>query len=235
MVKDDNTSKSTETLLIRKHIYNQLIKLMTDKEFTDFLEHQRRILGIYGTPEAKTFTPSAITNCRRVITKFLNKKKVPLSWREPTLSLIKDNELNLPLENTISIRVGGEELHVGSQEILIFKNKHSNIAADPTVSIVITADVSAEEIIRFIKENIKEIKFWQKELGLPKYKRLKWKEVDRALEIIQMKDKDKLTFSEIANNYSSREDLTENERNMLCDEAYLKKRYYRFKKHLQIK
>lgn len=225
-MQDDNTSEDTK-ILLRPHIYNQLTKLAIDREFTDFLDRQRGILGPYGTIKG-------IASCRSAIKKFLNKKRVPLAWCETVLSLIKDGELNLPLNNAISLKVCGEELHDRTQKILIIRDEHGNIVGDSTINIVITANVSTEEIIRFIKENCREIEFWQKQLGLPEYRRLNWKDIDRALEIIRMKDEDKLTFSEIAEYYSSRDDLTQGERDMLCGEAYIKKIYYRFKKRLQI-
>ena len=122
--------------------------------------------------------------------------------------------------------------------ILIIKDKAGNIVGKQTISIEITADVSNEQIIQFIKDNKNEIKYWQNQLKLPKHNHLNWKDLSLGIAIINMRDKKDMSFDDIASYYSENEKLRKENKakfNKLCDEGYIKVLYYRYKKRLQIK
>lgn len=204
---------------VSKYSYNQLIKFFHIKDFNYLIHEQQRILS--KTNNIIKFR----SECKKAIEDFLRKHKIPNSWVEPIYNLIKDNTLDFPYDNSISLKVGVDEITENTKGVLLMKNIKTGRITPDNISIVITGKVSIDQIVKFIKEHKSEIENWQTKLELPAYKRLTWKDIDVAMKIIEMKDKEKLSFSEITDRIHDK---------YFFDENTVKTIYYRFKERLNI-
>lgn len=178
-------------------------------------------------------TPQFRLQSVREIKKFIHKRELPLSWLEPIYNvLIGKYPLDFPLDNSIALRVGSSEITGSTDEIFIIKNKNTGelVGEELSLSIVITSKVKIDQLIRFIKKHKKEIEHWQNIIGLPNYKNRRWIDTNWALEIIRLRDEDRLTFSQIAERMSNKEDLSVKDNNALSSQDNIKMIYKRFKK-----
>ena len=191
---------------------------------------QRKIInGKFADLESKV---KAVADCTRAIRAYVRRKNLPESWVEPIYSFIKRDELDVPLEGGISFRVGRQEV-TGRGELLLILDKYGRLPNEEnSISIVITAKVSADRIIKFVRENKKSIEDLQKAINLPKYVPLNWKDIDLGLKIIRMKDEGNKSFSEISDELSKDENFTKSESDYYSDGEVIKTLYYRYKKRL---
>lgn len=224
----DNEDGKRQAIIMPRQIYNQLVLLIEDEDFLAFIQQQWGVLD-------KDHTIKAFTQCKRSIKRYLQDKKLPQSWLMPLFTLIKDKKLDFPMDNSISLRVGAVEITTNTQNLMIIRDKEGHLSDELSISIVITGKVSADHIIQFIKNNKKQIKYWQEVIGLPAYKNPNWHEVDLGLKIIQLKDEQNLTLQEISDQLVEDENLTEEELDHYSDVAYIKTIYNRYKKRLNSK
>lgn len=221
-----------EKVVIPEREYNQLIKFSNDGEFLALLDELREILrGLKNQKPTIKYRADAVRRIRL----FLVEKRLPLAWREPVYNMVVGKfQLDFPLDNSISLKVGSQEITGSTKDILLIKNIRTGdlVGEEPTISLEITSKVSAEKIIKFVKKHKREIEHWQDILGLPDYKSPIWKNINLALKIIRLKDKKGLTFGEISSKLSDDEGLSQQEVDYLATEDNIKTLYYRFKSFL---
>lgn len=223
--------KIKELPRIPKQAFNQWVKLLLDKDFLTLVDEQITIL-VKLPNEKPTFSFSA--NCHRQIKSYLTKRNIPVVWKEPIYNKIIGKIFpDYPLHNSISLKVGCEEITSATENLLKIKNiKTGEFMDDKTISLVISSKVSAEQIIQFIKDNKRDIEQLQDFYELPEYINPVWKNTSLALDIIEMRDKGGLSFPEISSKLSDNESLSDDEIECLTDENNVKNLYYRFKKYL---
>lgn len=224
-LKNENTGNKP---LVKKSTYNQLIRLLHNKDFCELISGATEKLKKLGGKQTIDFR----IKCIRSIEKFLQNKKIPLSWIEPIYSFIINNKFDFPYENEISLKVGSDEMTINKEEILLIRDlKTGLLLNDKKLSIVITARTSIDRIIQFIRLYSKDIEHWQKVLELPEYKSPSWHKTNLALEIIRMKDEQNMTFTKIAGILSSDEKLSTDEQDYYGDDSTIKSIYYRYKRY----
>jgi hypothetical protein len=129
--------------------------------------------------------------------------------------------------------VNSTEITGCDYEIMIVRNTITGeLVGDPAVDIRITANATIEHIITFVRKYGFEIENFQKALGLPDYKNPIWKRTNLALKIIDMRDKQQLTFAKISEVLSGNHKLSVSENNYLSSEENIKTLYFRFKQYL---
>lgn len=218
-------------LVIPRVLYNQLTTLFQDKNLAKLVIKQAKLLnGKFVGLESKA---EVVAECTRAIRAYVRSKNLPEGWVEPIYSLIKRGELDVPLSGGITLKVGGQEV-TGRGELLLILDKYGRLPHEEnSISIVITAKVSADRIIKFVKANKKLIEDLQKTINLPEYKPLNWKDLELGVRIIRMKDQEKCSFSEIADKLSKeKETLSVEESDSVPDADVIKTLYHRYKKRL---
>lgn len=220
-------SDAKKEVVVPRGAYNEVIRLLHHKQFLDLVKTQRVELDKIGGKPTIQFT----IVCKNVIRKFVYDRKLPSNWVNPIYNIIVKYILDFPLDNSIALRVGSEEITGSTEEILLIRDTKTGMLAEKCeLSIVITSKISTDYIIRFIKGHKKEIEYWQDTLKLPHYKKPNWQDINLALKIISMKDEEGLTFSEIADRAPKDEKLSEEELDYLTDVDRMKIIYYRYKK-----
>lgn len=225
--------KTKREVIIPPREYNQILKFSTDNDLLKIFAQQRDILR--GLPEKKAPIKFRVDSIKKIRT-YLIKKGLPLAWKEPLYNmLVSKYQLDFPLDNSISLMVGSQEITGATSEILLIKNSRTNelLGEEASLSLVITSKVSTEKIIQFVKRHKEEIEYWQGILDLPNYKNPLWSNPDLALKIIQMKDEQNLSFGEISDRLSDNENLSKKQIDYLATENNIKTLYYRFKKFLK--
>lgn len=229
-MSDKDRSGAKKEIIVPRNAYNEIVKLLHDKQFLDLIETQRSELDKAGGIPTTT---QLITVCHKRIREFVHNRKLPSGWVKPIYNMIVKHILDFPLDNSIALRVGSEEITGSTEEILLVRNTKTGMLIEKSeLSIVITSKISIDHIIRFIKNHKKEIEYWQNILGLSHYKEPNWQDINLALKIIRMKDEDGLSFSEIADKAADDDSLTAEERDCLIDRNRIKTIYYRYKKRL---
>lgn len=214
--------------------YNQLVLIMLDPVFHQLAESEKiKLLKTTNVSnDRKSYPFKTIREIKENISKYLFEKRLPTIWVEPLLSFIKDEDVISPIENGIDIFVGTQSLSESGGAIVLMKNKDGRLPAyESRLSITMTARVSIDKLIRFIKENSFSIKYWQKELELPPYNETPWKRTELAMEIIKLKDQEKMSYNKISTKLSGNEDLSEDELNYLSNAENIKSIYRRYKKY----
>ncbi len=230
MDKNDGNKKEKLNVVLPRLAYNQLIKLVHDKDFVSLLEDLRQELEKLPN---KISTPKFKVSASQKIKKYLHQKNVPFSWLEPIYNMtVGKFPIDIPVDNSISLRVCNQEVTGSTRDIFLIRDKNGLLVEDPTISIVITSKVSAEHIIQFVKDHKKEIEQWQESLQLPDYKKPNWKDISLALKIIEMKDEQNLTFSQITENLQVEANENGNSEGFTFDENTIKTIYSRYKKRL---
>ncbi len=227
-MENRDKSKTKKVILNLRQIYNQLVLLTEDKDFFQFIEGQWEELD-------KGHTVHTLAQCKWNIKQYLQDKKLPQSWLMPIYTLIKDKKLDFPMDNSISLRVGSDEITTNTQNLLFIRDKKGHLSDELSVSIVITGKVSVNHIIQFITDNKKQIEYWQKVIGLPMYKNPNWHDIDLGLEIIRMKDVEGKTFPQIAEQLQQELNQENPDSDHTFDENTLKTIYDRYKKRLSPK
>lgn len=205
---------------------NQFIQLLLDRTFREFVKIERDLLIKQQAEKNNHY--KAIAECKTRIQKFLLLVNLPVVWIEPIYTFIDNKQdINLPLDNGIDIKIGDTLLSSASDSIVIFRKDGIASKQDSELSIVISAQVSINKIVDFIENNAETIRYWQKNLQLPPYDYMSWDNIDLAIEIIHMQDESGMSFSQIAAELSNRSKNIQN-----YDESNVKNMYYRFKKRL---
>lgn len=214
--------------------YNQLLQLLLDPTFREIakIEKERLNKTAKVIKDRKYFSFKFVRESKKVLSRFLYEKRLPQVWLEPLLFYIKDEDIPLPIDNGIDLKIGSQKLSETKKEILIIRDKGGMLPpGEASISIVISSRTSADRIIKFVKENAVLIKHWQSVLDLPPYSEMSWKKTELAFEIIRMKDQEELSYSQISGKLSEKEDLSENELNYLSNAENIKSLYRRYKKY----
>ena len=207
------------------NLRNQFLKIKHDTEFKQiFSSFRKKIL--------KQKRSSLKEDEKDIIKKFILKKKLPLNWVKPLSNYIVDGTPDYPLENGLSMNIGGMEITNKPGSVSILERIDDPLPDHKKISIEISAKINTDRIIRFIKEMEFEIIEWQKFLELPETGTLSWKRIDFALEIIDMKDKKNMTFGEISSKLIDDVRLTDKAIDYFSNESNIKSLYYRYKKRL---
>lgn len=219
--------------------YNQLVQFLLDPTFRKVVRIEKEKLNkVAKIVNCKKFYPFKIAReCKEMISKFLYEKKLPSIWIEPLFNFIKEEEINPPLDSGIDLKIGSQMLSKTGDEILMIRHKDGRLpASESNLSIVISARVSIDRIIRFVKENADQIKYWQRNLGLPPYNETPWKKTDLAIKIIKMKDEKNRSFKQISETLAKEKEDEEDDKeyDYLIDENNIKTLYYRYKKFLKL-
>ncbi|MFZ2026395.1 MAG: hypothetical protein WAV30_03870 [Microgenomates group bacterium] len=205
---------------------NQFIKLLLDQTFREFVKIERDLL-LKRQAESNNYY-RAVTECKSRIQKFLFLSKLPVIWIEPIFTFIKDEkDVKLPLENGVDIKVGDTLLSSAGDTITIIRKDGIPSKQDSELSIVISTQVSINKIIDFIEKNAETIRYLQKSLQLPSHDYMSWDNIDLAIEVIRMKDENKMSFSQIMDELNNRPNNKQD-----YDESHVKNVYYRFKERL---
>lgn len=200
--------------------YALLIRLAQNDSFLKLLEEYKGKKGYS-------------SECVKAIKKFLHEEKIPAAWLEPIRNSIIKGQMDFPIESGIGLIVAGTELTDNTDSLLIVRDVNTGqISGDNTIKISISAKLTIDQIIQFLKRHKKEIEEYEEILELPEPPR-NWKQINIALRIIRMKDEEKLTFSDIANELAKDKDL--NIVDKFSDEGIVRKTYNRYKKYLHLK
>ena len=225
--------KKVKKIEIDQKLYNQLVKFSKDSEYRKLVKRNRKDLLSFSNnqPDAKF-----MSSCKREIKMFLMNKSLPTAWIQPIYNMIVGKyEFDFPMDNSISLYVGNQEITRATEAVLVIKNTKTGelVGDNPTVSIVLTSKVSVDHIIKFIKDNKKEIEHWQEVFELPDFKDPSWKNTAIAVDILRMKDEDGMTFSQIADFFSENTSPDNEDYNLVSDENNIKSIYYRYKNYLK--
>lgn len=216
---------------IPKNEYNQLVKLTSDKEFLKLLEIQRdSLLKSNKGKQNSEFRKSAY----KEIEKYLFKHRIPFAWKEPIFNMIISRyPADFPLHNAISLKVDSQEITGCTDDILVLTDiTTGKVIGDHKLLLEISAKISTEEIIQFVKKHKRKIEDLQQMIELPDYKNPIWKRTNLSLQIISMRDGEGLSFPEICKRLTDDETITAEENNYLSSEENIKTLYFRFKKYL---
>ena len=214
--EDDNESP----LVVSRYVYNRLVQLLSNKEFNTFTNKYREILSKGNNKH----NIKLIIECKSTISAFLIKRRLPLNWIEPIFNLIKNDEFDFPYEEGLSLMIGPDELTHRTDDILVMKSIKTGVSTHSNISIKITSKVTVDTIIRFIKRYKKEIEHWQKQIELPEVSVSRFKSLNEAWAIVELKDIQGLSFYEIAEKFSNDENMKH-----LTDDSSIKSIYYRYK------
>lgn len=226
--------KTTEEKIqieIPKNTYNQLVKLASDKEFINLLEIQRdKLVKQYNNKQSSEFRKGVY----KEIEQYLFRHRIPFAWKEPIFNMVISRySADFPLHNAISLKVDSQEITGCTDDILVLTDTTTGqVIGDHKLLIEISAKVSTEEITRFIKKHKRQIEDLQQMIELPDYKNPIWKRTDLSLQIMRMRDEEKISFSEICKRLTDDETLTVEENEYVSSEENIKTLYFRFKKYL---
>lgn len=146
------------------------------------------------------------------LAKLLDDFNMPQSmFREIKSFIIEDSMPALFLEPGIELQALGL-----TKEVML--GKSSPIGKKREVKIIITKKVTKNELIKWVEENWDSILFDMLTLELPDTKIPRWENFELAKQIIELREIQKLTFSEITDKLK------------LSDEDYIKTLYHRYKK-----
>ncbi len=222
-------NEEKKTSIIPRPLYNQIILLFQDNNFLELVKEQREILK--GKLDSFNSKSEAVAGCYRAIRTYARNKDLPESWADPIFNFIMDNELDVPLEGGIALKVGRQEV-TGKGEMLFIRDKNGRLVGkENSISIVITAKVSADRIIKFVKKHKKTIEELQKTINLPEYQPLNWRELEMGLKIISLRDEEKLSFSDIEARLASEKESVE-ESDKIPGAEVIKNLYHLYKKRL---
>lgn len=224
--------KANKQKLVPRGVINLYHKIAFDDGFSDFIEKQREELT-QAISKAKGVMEIAKAHaaCKRAINSYLQDRNLPSSWVSPLFVFVKDDILDFPIDNGITLKVADQEITENTEGILIIQTVGQHDAGKLTIEL--TAKVSTDRIIDFIKEHRKEIEYYEEILDLPRYENPKWTRSTLAALIIRLKDQHKFTFQRIAVELSKDPSLSKEEHDYRSDENNIKTLYSRYKKHFQ--
>lgn len=198
-----------------------MIKLLHNADFVNFIHERRRI-----NLEGKKDDIMAIQH-------YLEIHNIPLSWGGPIRHYVKTGEFDFPIDEGIFLKVGSQQITENAEEILVIRDNNTGKVVDPKeISVVITAKTKIDRIIRFIRDHATEIEEWQESIELSKIERPNWKGINIALEIIEMKNDQGLTFSQISERLGHKYEASSDLEDLYSGVESVKNTYHRFKKRL---
>lgn len=218
-------NQTRKKLITSRPLLNQLLVFLQDKGFLNLVSEQRKSLKIGSV--------SSRVSCKKAIRAYLLGKELSENWVQPIYSFISKEEFDTPLEGGLSLKVGGQEV-TSNGEFLLIQDKDGRLMGENTISIVISAKLSIDRIINFVKENQAFIEAVQEKINLPKYEPINWKDLELGMKIIQMRDDEGLSFQEIENKLSN-EKAEVRDYDKVPDQGVIKVLYHRYKKRLSQK
>ncbi|KKS62593.1 MAG: hypothetical protein UV28_C0008G0013 [Candidatus Collierbacteria bacterium GW2011_GWE2_42_48] len=186
MHKDKNTREI--------NVINKSLRLMMDDDLINLLDKQRKKLE----KNAGEVTPSFKNDSIFAITVLLRQKNVPLVWVEPLYNTILSPSVDLPLADGIHIDIEGEVLTEKTKNIYTNPDLFNEGDIPRSYNIVITRDISKEDLINFVEDNQFLLSNIQKALRLPEDPPVRSKNTLYGLAVIRLRDERGLSFEEIA-------------------------------------
>jgi len=147
-----------------------------------------------------------------VVLKLMDDHKLPVGMsREMRTFLIKNSFSALFLEPGVEVQ------GIGMTAAVLLK-KESPKDKKREVRISITSTITKNKFLEWVEKNWETIEFDMQALELPEVKFPRWENLDLAKQIFELRDVEKLTFSEITTRLKQ------------FDEDYIKTLYHRYKK-----
>lgn len=222
-MKDENRNASIPT-----PTFAYVAKLLYDKKLLTLLNKLRKNYIKDHLKSTPTIREQVVM--KKKIGFYLHQKSIPLNFADVLYSLVVEKEPKYPLSPTISIEAAEQQVD-DNFELLLITDKNGNPTDKQEIAIKIHANISIDELIKFIegrRDLLNELMLVLKLPQIPSVSR--WAKVRLALLIISMKDELEMTFSEICEKFKD-----QNEDTYLDDESSVKNLYYRYKKYLSSK
>lgn len=203
-----------------------LVKLFRSKKFNKRLRDiENRYLDKVSANQLPFKKQSEL---RKELRTLLEELEAPLHLVEVLFSFLSDRDPDFPNSPTISLEVANQK--VGEEgTILLLKDENGRLIDDPEIAIKIHANISTDEIIRYIQDHKDLLDEAMTVLDLPQIPNVsKWKQVRLALEIIRLKDEEGMTFSSISTTLINQDNLSDEEIEYLSNESNIKNNYYRY-------
>lgn len=223
------------------NIYNKSFRLMMDMDVINLLNTQKKKLADNDGKTTSDFKKTAIS----AIAKLLHKKNVPLAWVEPLYNTILFPSVDLPIADGIHIDIEGEVLTDKTKNGYANPELYNEGDIPRSYSIVITRDISKEDLINFVEDNQILLSKLQKALRLPEDPPVRSRNTLYGLAVIRLRDEHGLSFEEIAtfitDSINKDDTLSDKEKNKILRMASTgdnvrKNIYDRFKKdYLRLK
>jgi hypothetical protein len=222
--------KNENNGVISPATFSYVAKLFSDKSLLSSLHRVRK--KYLKDKGSKTLSFPAISSIKKEISSICYQKSIPEHFAELFYDYVLDKEPSYPLSPSISIEAAGQKITNNSQPFIITDNKTGQPINVREISIKIHANISIDELIQFIENGRKPLEYLMDFLQLPQVPQVsRWKRTALALEIISLRDGEKLSFTEISKKLSDNENNTESEINFLSSEDNIKTLYHRYKKY----
>lgn len=209
MHKDKNTREI--------NVINKSLRLIMDIDVINLLDKQRNKLR----KSAGEVTPGFRKNAIAAITALLKKKNIPQVWVEPLYNTILFPSVDLPIADGIHIDIEGEVLTEKTKNIYTDPDLFNEGDIPTSYNIVVTRDISKEDLINFIEDNQFLLSNIQKALRLPKDPPVRSKNTLYGLAVIKLRDEQGLSFEEIAtfitDSVNKDETISEEDKNKILD------------------
>ena len=210
-------------------VNTQMKLLLHDDEFWSLIEKcKKRFSEERGLEENIQYS-------RYLVTQYLDFRKLPFTWLEPIIGYIRTDQFYEPLNNNISIKIGDVDLVKSkNNKDFIYNPKNFNFTElgdtniEKGISITIKSKISIGKIIKFIEENAELIKEWQNKLQLPDYKDSRLQKITEAIQIVDLKDNKKMSFTEISD-YLSKNTMDLELSDYYSDVLNIKNIYYNYR------
>lgn len=214
------TVKPGETSLpISRAAYNRMVSLMHDDSFIELIKELRS--EIHGKDTRISF--KRLSDIRKELAGFLQKKGYSINWVQPIYNMVREKEfqLDFPLEDGLSISIGGEEITANNPTSLMFMAHKLELTSTRKISIQISSQVSESTLVRFIKQIKPLLKMSYDFLNLPEEYKDKRSQTDLAMAVNELKEAG-YSYEEIADDFCEKHiDLV--------DSAKIKTLYNRYK------
>lgn len=234
-----NKNKNTNTR--EANIYNKSFRLLMDKDIVRMLDDQKHTFTKLDSKTNSSFEKSSKDTIRTL----LLKKDIPVCWVEPLYNTVIGKSVDTPLGDGIHLDIDGVTITRNTAPIYISEHIFSEGDIPRSYSIVISRNVSNEDLKNFIKDFEFYLQDLQSSLKLPEDPPIRSKVTLYALAVIRMRDEEKKSFEEIATFISDAisldEDIGEKEKvkilKMVSTSDNVRKNLYdRFKKkHFRLK
>ena len=186
-----NKNKNTRDI----NLYNKSFKLLMDKYIVCLLDERKEVLSKLNNKE---INPVFEKESRRLLKNLLTKKNIPICWVEPLFNTIMSGIGDTPLGDGIHIDIDGITVTSNTASIYVTKDLYDEGDIPHSFNIVISRDVSIEDLKNFIKDNEFYLSRLQKLLRLPNDPPIRSKATLYALAVIRLKDEENKSFEEIS-------------------------------------
>lgn len=177
-----------------ENILNKSMRLMTDTEISGLLDKWKNYFQ-----SNKTFPDSKQkTGIKNEISSLLLGKNIPQCWVEPLFNSIFHQYVDLPLGDGIHIEVDGDVLTKNTNTIYTDADIFGEGEIPHEYKIVVTKNVSKDDLLNFIEKNEILLNKLQNNLKLPIDNKIGTKLTLYALAVIKMRDEEHKTFKEIS-------------------------------------